>query len=49
VLVSSDLPELLGLADRLLVLREGRVTAELDPRAVTGDHVLRCCYGRSDG
>jgi ABC-type sugar transport system ATPase subunit len=49
VLVSSDLPELLGLADRLLVLREGRLTGELDPRTATGDEVLRCCYGRGHG
>lgn len=48
VLVSSDLPELLGLADRLLVMREGRVTAELAAREATGDRVLRCCYGRSE-
>jgi ABC-type sugar transport system ATPase subunit len=46
VLVSSDLPELLGLADRLLVLCDGRVSTELDPRLVSGDEVLRCCYGR---
>ncbi len=49
VMVSSDLHELLGFADRLLVLRDGRVTAELDPRAVDGNQVLRCCYGRGDG
>lgn len=45
LLVNSDLPELLGLADRLLVLREGQVTAELDPRVATANEVLRCCYG----
>jgi ribose transport system ATP-binding protein len=49
LLVSSDLPELLGLADRLLVLREGQVVSELDPRAATGDEVLRCCYGSGRG
>jgi ABC-type sugar transport system ATPase subunit len=49
VLVSSDLHELLGLSDRLLVLRDGHVTAELAAEDTTGDRVLRCCYGRSDG
>ncbi len=39
VLVSSDVPEVLGLADRVLVMREGRVihtgpAAELDEHAV---------------
>ncbi|MFD1077093.1 sugar ABC transporter ATP-binding protein [Longispora fulva] len=32
LLVSSEIPEVLGLADRVLVLREGRVLAEADPR-----------------
>jgi ABC-type sugar transport system ATPase subunit len=31
VLVSSDLPELLTLSDRILVMRDGRVTGALDP------------------
>ena len=29
LLISSDLPEVLGMADRILVMREGRVTGEL--------------------
>lgn len=49
LLVNSDLPELLALADRLLVLRDGRVATELDPRAATGNEVLRCCYGSGRG
>jgi rhamnose transport system ATP-binding protein len=32
VMVSSELPEVLGMADRVLVMHEGRITAEL-PRA----------------
>jgi simple sugar transport system ATP-binding protein len=35
VLVSTDLEELLGLCDAVLVLRRGRVVARTDPRAVT--------------
>ena len=29
ILISSELPELLGMCDRIVVLREGRITAEL--------------------
>ena len=29
ILVTSELPELLGLADRILVMREGRLVGEL--------------------
>ena len=45
LLISSELPELLGLADRLLVLHEGRQTALLDAREVDEETVLRYCYG----
>ena len=31
LLVSSELPELLGLADRIVVMHEGRVSATLAP------------------
>jgi ribose transport system ATP-binding protein len=40
VMVSSDLPELLGMADRILVLRRGRLVAELDARLTTQEEVL---------
>ena len=32
LVVSSDLPELLALADRIVVMREGRVRGELAAR-----------------
>lgn len=35
VLISADLDELIGLADRLLVMFGGKVVAELDPATVT--------------
>ena len=34
IVISSELPELVGLADRVLVMRGGRITAEL-----TGDDI----------
>ncbi len=41
VMVSSDLPELLGMADRILVLRRGRLVAELDARQTTQEEILK--------
>jgi ABC-type sugar transport system ATPase subunit len=41
VMVSSDLPELLGMADRILVMRRGRLVAELDGKSTTQEEVLR--------
>jgi len=40
LLVSSELPELLHLADRILVLRRGRIAAEL-PGLTTQEEILR--------
>ena len=45
IVVSSELPELLGLTHRLLVLHEGRQVAMLDTTTVDQETVLRYCYG----
>ncbi|MFC1465245.1 MAG: sugar ABC transporter ATP-binding protein [Candidatus Brachytrichaceae bacterium NZ_4S206] len=45
VLVSSDLEELLSLADRLIVLREGRQLAELPAAGLSQEALLHYCYG----
>ncbi len=41
VMVSSDLPEVLGVADRVLVMREGEIAATLSRSEATQDRVLR--------
>ncbi len=40
VMVSSDLPELLGMSDRILVMRRGRIVSELDAKSTTQEEVL---------
>jgi ribose transport system ATP-binding protein len=45
LLVSSDLNELLGLSDQVIVMREGRQTAQLTASDASQEHVLRICYG----
>jgi ABC-type sugar transport system ATPase subunit len=41
VMVSSDLPEVLALADRILVMRQGEVRGELDGDKATEEAVMR--------
>jgi ribose transport system ATP-binding protein len=41
VMVSSDLPELLGMADRILVMRRGRMVAELDAKTTTQEEIVK--------
>ena len=45
VLVSSELPEVLGLSDRILVLHEGRVTGEFTRADATPEQVMACATG----
>ncbi|GAA2075304.1 sugar ABC transporter ATP-binding protein [Pseudolysinimonas kribbensis] len=40
LMISSELPEVLGMADRVLVVREGRITAELTREAATPEKVM---------
>jgi ABC-type sugar transport system ATPase subunit len=47
LLVSSDLPELLALSHRVVVMRQGKIVAELAREAATPDAVLRAMAGIS--
>ena len=46
VLVSSELPEVLGLSDRVLVLHEGRLTGEFRRENATAEVVMACATGQ---
>ncbi|WP_456444759.1 sugar ABC transporter ATP-binding protein [Deinococcota bacterium DY0809b] len=43
VFVSSELPEVIGCADRVYTMAGGRITAELVGDAITEENVLRYC------
>ena len=45
ILISSELPEILNLASRVLVLRAGRVAGELPRDAATQDAIMRLMAG----
>ncbi len=49
VMVSSELPEVLGMADRVLVVHEGRVTAELDRAEADEESVMYAATGQVPG
>jgi rhamnose transport system ATP-binding protein len=40
LMISSELPEILGMSDRVLVMREGRVTAILNRAEATQEKIL---------
>jgi D-xylose transport system ATP-binding protein len=48
VLVSSELPEVLGLSDRVIVLHEGRVTGEFTRENATPEKLMACATGHAE-
>lgn len=49
IVISSDLPEVLSLADRVLVMREGRLVGEFAGEAATEETVMRVAVGAEHG
>ncbi len=45
LLITSEMPELLALADRILVMHGGRVTAELSRQTATPEGIMRAAMG----
>jgi rhamnose transport system ATP-binding protein len=45
LLISSELPEVLGMSDRVLVMREGRLVAELSRADATQERVIQAAAG----
>jgi len=45
VMISSELPELLGMSDRILVMHRGRIHAQLDAVDATEERVLSAALG----
>ena len=47
LMISSELPEVLGMADRVLVLREGRLTADLSRADADEQTIMRAATGQN--
>jgi rhamnose transport system ATP-binding protein len=45
LLISSELPEILGMSDRVLVMREGRLVGELSREEATQERVIQAAAG----
>jgi len=47
IFVSSEMPEVMGMSDRILVMCNGRITGDLVSKETTQDEILRCAtnYG----
>ncbi len=41
ILISSELPEVMALSDRILIMNEGRIVQEVDPQTITQEEILK--------
>jgi rhamnose transport system ATP-binding protein len=48
LMISSELPEVLGMSDRVLVMREGRIVAEFDRKDATQQNVVSAMMREAD-
>jgi rhamnose transport system ATP-binding protein len=47
LMVSSDMPEVLGMSDRILVMREGRIAREFAREAATAEAIIAAATGQA--
>jgi ribose transport system ATP-binding protein len=47
LLITSEMPELLAMSDRILVMHRGRITAELSREEATAERVLEAAMGKA--
>ena len=45
IMISSDLPEILGMSDRILVMHQGRINGEFSAAEATQERILHCALG----
>jgi ribose transport system ATP-binding protein len=45
LMISSELPEVLGMSDRIYVMRRGRIEAEFDAASANEERVLQAALG----
>ncbi|HFQ4981594.1 TPA: ribose ABC transporter ATP-binding protein RbsA [Vibrio vulnificus] len=46
ILVSSEMPEVLGMSDRILVMHEGRITGEFEAKHADQEKLMACAVGK---
>ena len=47
IIISSELPEVLGISDRVYVMNQGKIIGELDKTQATQESVMRCIMQNS--
>lgn len=49
IMVSSEMPEVIGMSDRILVMHEGKITGEFDHHEFNQEEIMACASGKFRG
>lgn len=49
IMISSEMPEVIGISDRILVVHEGRIKGEFSHDEVTQEKIMACAVGMAGG
>jgi ribose transport system ATP-binding protein len=47
IMVSSDMPEMVSMADRVMVMKNGRIVGSLDRGEISEENILQLSIGGS--
>jgi len=45
IMISSELPEILGMSDRIIVMHEGRIAGEFERHEATQEKIMKAATG----
>lgn len=48
IMISSELPEILGMCDRIYVMNEGKMVGEMDAKDATQEKIMACILKSAD-
>jgi ABC-type sugar transport system ATPase subunit len=48
LMISSELPEVIGMSDRIYVMREGRIVAEIPHAEATQERIIEYAMGADE-
>jgi putative multiple sugar transport system ATP-binding protein len=49
IMISSELPEILGMCDRIYVMNEGRIVGQLASQEASQEHIMQCIMQSNKG
>lgn len=49
IMISSELPEILGMSDRIYIMNEGKIAGEMDAKEATQEKIMSCILKSSKG